>query len=119
MSNLGGVIEQTGTNAAGGRIFTATGTINQNDVASIVNSGLIRGDDVHIFTGAHGSASGSLTVDMGLFVDDAALFGDIPGVHIHNLPSMPDSEIREILNGPGTIIGGFCNSGACLAPFSK
>jgi len=25
--------------------------------------------------------------------------------------------ITELVNGPGTIIGGFCNSGACLARF--
>lgn len=88
LSKLGGVIEETGTNASGGRIFTSTGAINQNDFAGIVNSGLARGDDVHIFTGAHGLADGSHIADAGLLADDVARFGTIPGVHIHNLPSM-------------------------------
>ncbi len=117
LSPLGGVIEQTGTNAAGGRVFTSTGAINQNDFAGIVNSGLTRGDDVHIFTGAHGLADGRLVTDVSLLVDDRARFGDIPGVHIHDLPSMSSAQVQGILEGPGTIIGGFCDSGACLAGF--
>ena len=36
LGNLGGIMEETGTNAAGGRIFTSTGAINQNDFAGIV-----------------------------------------------------------------------------------
>ena len=55
LSPLGGVIEETGANAAGGRIFTSTGPIAQNDFAGIVNSGLARGDEVHVLTGAHGA----------------------------------------------------------------
>ena len=117
LSPLGGVIEQTGTNSAGGRIFTSTGAINQNDFAGVVNSGLTRGDDVHIFTGAHGLPNGSLVTDASLLADDVARFGDIPGVYIHDLPTMSPAQVREILDGPGTIIGGFCDSGACLAGF--
>lgn len=117
LSNLGGVIEETGTNAAGGRIFTSTGSINQNDFAGIVNAGVTRGDDVHIFTGAHGFADGTIRADAGLRAADVARFGDIPGVHIHDFASMTPARIRQILSGPGTIIGGFCDSGACLAPY--
>lgn len=111
------MIEQTGTNAAGGRIFTSTGPITQNDFAGIVNSGLMRGDDVHIFTGAHGLVDGSLITDASMLADDVAAFGRIPGVQVHDLPSMSSAQIQEILSSPGTVIGGFCNSGACLAPF--
>jgi RHS repeat-associated protein len=40
--------------------------------------------------------------------------GDIPGVNIYNIPSMTSGEIGSVLNGPGTTIGAFCYSGACL-----
>jgi hypothetical protein len=117
LNSAGGLIEQTGTNAAGGRIFTSTGKITQRDFAGIVNSALYRGDDVHIFTGAHGLPNGSLVTDATLLADDVAAFGRVPGVQIHDLPSMSPAQVREILESPGTIIGGFCDSGACLAPF--
>ena len=71
------MIEQTGTNSAGGRIFTSTGAINQNDFAGIVQSGVARGDDVHIFTGAHGLADGSLVTDASLLADDVVQFGGL------------------------------------------
>jgi hypothetical protein len=118
LSRHGGIIEQAGTNSAGGRIFTSTGAIDQSDFAGIVNSGLARGDDVHILTGAHGLPNGSIVADGGLLADDVARFGDLPGVHIYDLPSMSPAEIQAVLNRPGTIIGGFCDSGACLAPYS-
>lgn len=117
LSNLGGVIEETGTNAPGGRLFTATGPINQNDFAGMVNSGLMRGDDVHILTGAHGFPDGSIVADVGLLANDVARFGSMPGVRIHDLPSMSPAQMREGLSSPGSIIGGFCDSGACLAPY--
>ena len=66
---------------------------------------------------SHGLPNGSLVTDASLLADDVARFGDIPGVHIHDLPSMSSAQVREILDGPGTIIGGFCDSGACLAGF--
>jgi hypothetical protein len=40
----------------------------------------------------------------------------MPGVLVHDVMSMSPAEIRAVLEGPGTIIGGFCESGACLAP---
>lgn len=117
LSPLGGVIEETGSNAAGGRLFTSTGAINQNDFAGIVNSGVMRGDDVHILTGAHGLPDGSIIADAGLLADDVARFGSLPGVRIHDLPSITPAQIRAVLSRPGTIIGGFFDSGACLAPY--
>lgn len=38
------------------------------------------------------------------------------GVTVHDLPSMSSEEISEVLRQPGAIIGGFCDSSACLAP---
>jgi hypothetical protein len=116
LSPLGGIIEETGTNAAGGRVFTSTGAIAQNDFAGIVNAGVIRGEDVAILTGAHGLGDGSLTADSSLYTADVARFGDLPGVYVHDIMSMSPAEIRAVLQGSGTIIGGFCHSGACLAP---
>lgn len=117
LSNLGGIIEETGTNSAGGRIFTSTGDIAQKDFAGIVNSGVTRGEQVSILSGAHGAPDGRLIADASMFADDLRAFGDLPGVSVYNVASMTTSEIGAVLNGPGTIIGGFCNSGACLAPF--
>jgi RHS repeat-associated protein len=119
LSNLGGIIEETGTNSAGGRIFTSTGDIAQKDFGGIVNNGLMRGDQVSILAGAHGAADGRLIADASMFADDFRAFGDLPGVHVYNVASMTPSEIGAVLNGPGTVVGGFCNSGACLAPFRR
>ncbi len=118
-SNLGGVIEENSSNAAGVRIFTSTGPITQNDFAGIVQSDPMREDDVHILTGAHGFANGRVVADATLLSDDIAAFGRLPGVYIHDLPSMSPAEVRAILDGSGTIIGGFCDSGSCLAPYRR
>lgn len=117
LSNLGGIIEETGTNAAGGRIFTSSGAINQNDFAGIVESSLMKGDQVSILTGAHGLPNGALIADASMFADDVAAFGKMPGVSVHNVASMSPAEISAVLQRPGTIIGGFCDSGACLSPY--
>jgi hypothetical protein len=78
----------------------------------------MRGDDVQILTGAHGSPNGAMRPDRSLFDDDdVARFGDIPGVTVHDITSMSPGEIRDVLQRPGTIIGGFCDSAACLAPY--
>jgi hypothetical protein len=108
-----------GTNAAGGRIFTATGTINQNDFAGIVNAGVIQGEPVTILTGVHGFADGSVIADPSLYADDVLQFGDLPSVSVRDVSSMSPAEIRQVLDGPGVIIGGFCESGACLVRLAK
>jgi hypothetical protein len=99
------------------RLYTSTGMISQNDFAPIVNSGMMRGDEVHIITGAHGFPNGSILPDAAMHAQDVARFGELEGVTIHNLPSMTPAEVQQVLRGPGTIIGGFCDSAACLAPF--
>jgi hypothetical protein len=104
------------TNAAGGEVFTSTGDIVQSDFEGIVNSGLYKGD-VNILTGVHGLPSGTMIPEAGFLSEDVGAFGQIPGVNIYNIPSMTPGEISSVLNSPGTTIGAFCNSGACLAPF--
>ena len=96
--------------------MTSTGLINQNDIAPFVNSGLYRGN-VNIISGVHGEITGATTADSSLFQADVARFGNIPGVTVHNFPEMTPGQITNLLNGPGTTIAGFCNSGTCLAPF--
>lgn len=61
------------------------------------DSGVMRGDDVHILTGAHGFPDSSIVADAGLLADDVARFGGIPGVRVHDLTSMSPARIR----GPG------------------
>ena len=103
------------SNNAGGIVVTSTGKINQNDIAPYVNSGLYKGD-VNIISGAHGSPN-QMIPDAGMFKADVARFGNVPGVKVHDITKMKSSEISDLLNGPGTTIGGFCDSGACLKPF--
>jgi hypothetical protein len=117
LSDLGGVIEETGSNNAGGRIFTSTGGIAQKDFAGIVNSGLMRDEPVSILTGAHGLQNGSLVPDSSLLADDTRAFGSLPGVQIYDINSMSTAEVQAVLYGPGTIIGAFSDSGACLARY--
>jgi hypothetical protein len=112
----GGVLSSE-TNASGGTVWTAVGNIDQNDVAGAVNSGMYSGD-VDIVSGVHGYADGTTKVDLSLYEADVARFGNLPGVTVHNLPEMSPVEINNLLNGPGTTIGAFCNSGVCLAPYS-
>jgi three-Cys-motif partner protein len=46
-----------------------------------------------------------------------AALGDLPGVTIHDVASMSPEAISGVLQRPGTIIGGFCDSTACLGAF--
>jgi filamentous hemagglutinin len=113
LSNLGGIFSST-TNEAGGRIWTSTGTISQNDFKTIVNSELMQGKDVNIISGVHGSPDGSLVIDRSMFLDDVKAFGQIPGVKVYNYSDLTPQQINTLLNGSDSTIGGFCNSGACL-----
>lgn len=92
-------------------------SINHPDFAGIVNNGLMRGDDVHILTGAHGLPNGTMVADASMYADDVARFGDLPGVTIHDVASLSPEAISGVLQRPGTIIGGFCDSTACLGTF--
>jgi hypothetical protein len=46
--------------------------------------------------------------------EDMKAFGDIPGVTVSDVTKMTPAEISGALESPGTTIGAFCNSGACL-----
>lgn len=97
--------------------WTSTGTITQDDFASIINSELMQGRNVNIISGVHGDINGTiLKIDQQMYEDDVLRFGEIPGVTVHNYPSLAPQQITNLLNGTDTTIGGFCNSGVCLAP---
>jgi hypothetical protein len=115
LSELGGIFSSE-PNAAGGTIWTSVGDISQNDVAGLVNGGLYRGE-VNIISGVHGFLDGTTTVDLSLYEADVERFGSIPGVNVYTFSAMTPGQINGLLNGRGTTIGAFCNSGACLAPF--
>ena len=115
LSSHGGVLASE-ANEAGGTVVTSTGAISQNDVAPLVNSGMY-GGNVNVISGVHGLADGSHIVDASMYADDVARFGNLPGVSIFNLPDLSAAEITGLLRGPGTTVGAFCDSGACLAPF--
>src|SRR5208282_2066444 len=104
------------TNAVGGTIVTSSGTINQNDFAGYVNTGMYVGD-VNIISGVHGNPNGSTINDSSLYEADLERFGIYPGVNVYNFPNMTSGQISALLNGGGTTIGGFCNSCAVLTPY--
>lgn len=105
------------TNAAGGEVWTAVGTVVQDDIAGIVLDSVLRGEDVHILTGVHGAADGALTAEAWFFAQDLATFGRYPGVNVWNVAEMSPTAIRVLVRGPGTTIGAFCNSAIGLAPW--
>ena len=65
-------------------------------------------------SGVHGLPDGSMLSDLSMYEYDAATLGQHEGVRVFNVAEMSPGEISDVINGPGTIIGGFCNSGACL-----
>jgi hypothetical protein len=115
LSSHGGSFSST-TNAVGGEVWTSVGQISQNDFATYVNSGLYKGP-VNIISGVHGTPSGATIPALDLFKADVARFGAIPGVAVHDFTAMSPAQLTDLLRGPGTTIGAFCDSGACLAPF--
>ena len=113
---LGAVITSE-ANAAGGTVVTAAGRVLGSDFKGAVNSGLMRDGTVNILSGAHGDVSGAMSAERSFFNADRAMFGHLEGVHIFDITRMTPSQIGDMLRGPGTTIGAFCDSGACLAPF--
>src|SRR5262249_45829547 len=75
-------------NAAGGELWTAVGTIVQDDITGIVFDSVMRGEDVHILTGVHGAVDGVLTAEAWFFAQDLATFGRYPGVNVWNVADM-------------------------------
>jgi hypothetical protein len=58
-----------------------------------------------------------MTPEHRFYTDDVDRFGDLPGVRIHDIPSMSPEAISRVLQSPGTIIGAFCHSAICLNPY--
>ena len=112
-SGLGGYFKKT-ENASGGQVYLSNGVIAQNDFVSYVDGGLYRGDNIEIISGAHGFPDGSTKADYGMLKFDVDKFGSLPGVTVHDVNKLSKKEMTDLLEGPGTIIGGFCNSAACL-----
>jgi RHS repeat-associated protein len=101
-------------NKAGGEIYTSVGEISQNSFANIVHLSVDAGKSVDILSGVHGLENGLIRADISLYAADVARFGNEVGVTVHNLATMAPAEIKAVLEKASTIIGGFCNSGACL-----
>lgn len=116
LSEHGGIFSKT-VNEAGGDVYTSVGRIDQSDFAGYVNTGLMKGDNVNILTGVHGTPDGVMKADPRLLAEDIEAFGDIPGVNIVDMSTAAAADVTAMLNGVGTTIGAFCNSGACLAVF--
>jgi hypothetical protein len=113
-----GTLSRSAT-AGGGELITAAGTITQDHVAPFVEEAVRMGRQVDILTGVHGAPNGSMQMSVAMFQSDVRAFGGLPGVTVHDMSELmysPDA-IRSIVNGPNTVIGAFCDSGACLAPF--
>ena len=70
---------------------------------------------VTILSGLHGFADGTYQADLELLAEDIAAFGNMSNVTIYNYLALKISELVAILNGNGTVIGAFCNSGAVIA----
>jgi RHS repeat-associated protein len=113
MSEFGGIMSAE-TNAAGGTVYTSVGGIGQSDVGAAVNSAMYSGGDINILSGVHGAADGTMTAAPEFFQSDLAKFGDLPGVTVHDMTTLTPAQVNGMVNGPGTTIGAFCNSGACL-----
>jgi len=117
-SAKGGIFEST-TNGAGGEVWTSDGGIDQGDVNQIVQKSRYISPDgeINIISGVHGEPSGQTASAPGFYGSDVSRFGNTPGVNVYDFNRMSPNEIRGLLNGPGTTIGAFCNSGICLAGF--
>jgi RHS repeat-associated protein len=107
------------TTNAGGKLITSAGTITQDTVTPIVTDAVSAGSDVSILSGVHGAPDGSMVTSVAMIQSDAAAFGGLPGVTVYDMNELLEnpSALNAIINGPTTIIGAFCNSGVCLAPY--
>jgi hypothetical protein len=115
--NLGGIFSSQATEA-GGTLYTSQGLISQGQVGTIVNTTVnYVGGAINIITGAHGAVDGTLDPDPSMLQEDISTFGSIPGVTIYNVMTTGSSILTQLVNGPGTTIGAFCNSAAYLSPF--
>ncbi|WP_244425208.1 RHS repeat domain-containing protein [Bradyrhizobium sp. STM 3843] len=113
---LGGIISSS-ENAAGGTVVTATGRVVGSDFDLAVEGGMRRGGEVNILSGVHGMSDGTIFPDKSLLAEDTARFGHLEGVNVLDYNRLTDTERSLLLRGPGTTIGAFCDSAACLKPY--
>jgi RHS repeat-associated protein len=117
LSRFGGSFLPAEATPGGGKLVLSTGTITQQEVATAVNGAMYEGGPINILTGAHGSPAGVMTADRAMFTADVQRFGGLPGVSVQDVTRMTPGQIKQPISGPGTTIGGFCNSAACLGRF--
>lgn len=103
-------------NGAGGELVTSNGNIVQSQVSSEVQRALYQNKNVDILSGVHGFSNGTMKKELGFFADDVKVFGNLPGVTVHNLNSMSKTQIQNVMKNDSTVLGAFCHSGACLKP---
>lgn len=112
-----GGIFQSSPNAAGGDVFSVSGRIRGSDLRTMVNSGLVKGNDVNIITGLHGAPTGAVEAAPEFFAADSAAYGSLPGVTVYDFYAMTDAEMSALLEGTGTTILAWCDSACWLALF--
>jgi RHS repeat-associated protein len=117
LSKFGGSFLPAESTPGGGTLVLSTGTITQSEVSTVVSGAMYQGGPINILTGAHGSPAGGLTPDITLFNADVQKFGGLPGVAVQDVTKMTPGQIKQTITGPGTTIGAFCNSAACLGQF--
>jgi len=71
--------------------------------------------EIIILSGVHGFADGTYASAPEFLAADQAAFGNIPGVAVHDFSTLSGTQVNNMINGSGTTIGAFCNSGACIA----
>ena len=115
MSEAGGIMSLE-TNAAGGTVWTSVGLIKQDVVAGAVNNAMTAGSsEINILSGVHGYADGTMKAASEFLTADQAAFGSLPGVTVHDMTTVGPAQLSNMVNGPGTTIGAFCNSAACFS----
>jgi RHS repeat-associated protein len=113
---FGGSFNPPEKNAAGGSVWTTTGEITGSQVSNVVNELLYSGETstIHVLSGVHRGAAGNWTVDEKMLKEDQGTYRPNSQVQVHDFSTMTHEDIRTLLSGPDIVIGGFCDSGACL-----
>jgi filamentous hemagglutinin len=99
------------TNSAGGTVITASGGAFGSDFAPSVDAALRGGEtQINVISGVHGFADGSTMPEAGFLMEDLATYADVPEVTVYDYNQLSDSQITDMVNGPNTTVGAFCNS---------
>ena len=99
------------TNSAGGTVITASGGAVGSDFAPSIDAALRQGEtQVNVISGVHGFADGSTTSELKFLNEDLTRYADVPEVTVYDFNDLTDSQITDMVNGPNTTVGAFCNS---------